>query len=101
MSESAPSSSSGGKSKEEVAFDILSKLKGVGVWGENNKTAILDMYAECLVATNGKRTFGTAAPQPQPQPAIAPQAPVQAQPAVQTQPVHAQQQQLQQAYKPS
>ncbi len=100
MSESAPSTSSGGKSKEEIAFEILSKLKGVGVWGENNKAAILDMYAECLVATNGKRVFGTAAPQAQPQPAIAPQAPVQAQPAVQTQPVHAQQQ-LQQAFKQS
>ena len=44
-----------GKSKEEVAFDILSKLKGVGVWGENNREAILDLYAECLEATSGNR----------------------------------------------
>lgn len=44
-----------GKSKEEVAFDILSKLKGVGVWGENNQEAILDLYAECLEATSGNR----------------------------------------------
>lgn len=48
-------SSSSGKSKEEIAFEILSKLKGVGVWGENNKDAILDMYAECLVAASGLR----------------------------------------------
>jgi len=45
-----------GKSKEEVAFEILSKLKGVGVWGENNRTEILDMYAECLEATSGNRS---------------------------------------------
>jgi len=44
-----------GKSKEEIAFEILSKLKGVGVWGENNRTEILDMYAECLEATSGLR----------------------------------------------
>jgi hypothetical protein len=44
-----------GKSKEEVAFDILSKLKGVGVWGENNREEILDLYAECLEATSGNR----------------------------------------------
>jgi hypothetical protein len=44
-----------GKSKEEVAFDILSKLKGVGVWGEQNREAILDLYAECLEATSGNR----------------------------------------------
>jgi len=44
-----------GKSKEEIAFDLVSKLKGVGVWGENNMTAILDMYAECLEATSGMR----------------------------------------------
>lgn len=47
-----------GKSKEEVAFDILSKLKGVGVWGENNREAILDLYAECLEATSGNRSSG-------------------------------------------
>lgn len=44
-----------GKSKEEIAFELVSKLKGVGVWGENNKSAILDMYAECLEATSGLR----------------------------------------------
>ena len=44
-----------GKSKEEIAFELVSKLKGVGVWGENNMVAILDMYAECLEATSGKR----------------------------------------------
>lgn len=44
-----------GKSKEEVAFDILAKLKGVGVWGENNREQILDLYAECLEATSGQR----------------------------------------------
>ena len=37
-----------GKSKEEIAFELVSKLKGVGVWGENNMQAILDMYAQCL-----------------------------------------------------
>lgn len=44
-----------GKSKEEVAFELVSKLKGVGVWGENNKVEILDMYALCLEATSGLR----------------------------------------------
>ncbi len=44
-----------GKSKEEVAFEILSKLKGVGIWGENNQEAILDMYSKCLEATAGLR----------------------------------------------
>ncbi len=44
-----------GKSKEEIAFELVSKLKGVGVWGENNMTQILDMYAECLEAASGMR----------------------------------------------
>jgi len=44
-----------GKSKEEIAFELVSKLKGVGVWGENNMVAILDMYAKCLEATSGLR----------------------------------------------
>lgn len=44
-----------GKSKEEIAFELVSKLKGVGVWGENNMGQILDMYAECLEATSGMR----------------------------------------------
>ena len=41
-----------GKSKEEIAFELVSKLKGVGVWGENNMAQILDMYAECLEAVS-------------------------------------------------
>jgi len=44
-----------GKSKEEIAFELVSKLKGVGVWGENNMVQILDMYAQCLEATSGLR----------------------------------------------
>ena len=44
-----------GKSKEEVAFELVAKLKGVGVWGEHNRAEILDMYAECLEATSGLR----------------------------------------------
>jgi len=31
-----------GKSKEEIAFELVSKLKGLGVWGENNIDSILD-----------------------------------------------------------
>ena len=54
-----------GKSQEEVAFEMLSKLKGLGVWGEANKEEILDMYADCLIATKGlRRTKGQAAAQP-------------------------------------
>ena len=45
-----------GKSKEEIAFELVSKLKGVGVWGENNMAGILDMYAQCLEATSGLRS---------------------------------------------
>lgn len=51
-----------GKSKEEIAFELVSKLKGVGVWGENNRAAILDMYAECLEATSGLRSVNGKAP---------------------------------------
>jgi len=51
-----------GKSKEEIAFELVSKLKGVGVWGENNMVAILDMYAECLEATSGLRSVGGKKP---------------------------------------
>lgn len=99
-----------GKSKEEIAFELVAKLKGVGVWGENNMQQILDMYAECLEATSGLRgaqgrkpsalqlaEAGSGAPKtaaaPR-QPAQRPAAPVQhaAQPAVRQQ-----QQQLQQA----
>ena len=50
-----PSVSATGKSKEEVAFDLVSKLKGQGVWGERNIGPILDMYAECLIAAKGQR----------------------------------------------
>ena len=46
-----------GKSEAEVAFDLLSKLKGQGVWGERNIAAILDMYAECLDAAKGLRAY--------------------------------------------
>ena len=46
-----------GKSPEEVAFDLVSKLKGQGVWGERNRADILDMYAECLDATRGLRAY--------------------------------------------
>jgi len=59
-----------GKSEAEVAFDLLNKLKGQGVWGERNVSAILDMYAEernvsaildmyaeCLDATKGLRAY--------------------------------------------
>ena len=115
-----------GKSEAEVAFDLLSKLKGQGVWGERNLGAILDMYAECLDAAKGFRAYegqnkvdvpvskaqATQQAQPTVQTAPQPQAtaqvqqtqpPVQAQPVQaqpqQTQPVHSQQQVLQQAYK--
>ncbi len=46
-----------GKSEAEVAFELVSKLKGQGVWGERNMQAILDMYAECLDAVKGLRTY--------------------------------------------
>ena len=111
-----------GKSEAEVAFELLNKLKGQGVWGERNISAILDMYAECLDAAKGLRVYsgqnrvdvpiksGTPAPaQTQPQQQAPAQQQVQAQPQVQAQtpqqvaaapqPVHAQQQALQQAYK--
>ncbi|MEP4053246.1 MAG: hypothetical protein ABJN22_13470 [Litorimonas sp.] len=51
-----------GKSKEEVAFELVSKLKGVGVWGENNMQEILNMYAECLEATSGLRELDGKTP---------------------------------------
>ena len=114
-----------GKSEAEVAFDLLSKLKGQGVWGERNVGAILDMYAECLDAAKGFRAYegqnkvevpiskaqatqqvqptAQTAPQPQTTAQVQQQPPVQAQPVQaqpqQAQPVHAQQQVLQQAYK--
>jgi len=117
-------STGSGKSEAEVAFELVSKLKGQGVWGERNIGAILDMYAECLDAAKGLRAYegqkrvevpvrqaGQAVAQPQRAPAQAPPAPRQAAPAqaqpqpVQAQatphqqPIHAQQQQLQQAFK--
>jgi len=64
------------KTQEEIAFEMLSKLKGLGVWGEQNKDEILDLFAECLVQ----------------------QAP--AQHAAPANPVHQQQQQVAQAYQP-
>jgi hypothetical protein len=95
-----------GKSKEEVAFELVSKLKGVGVWGENNMVQILDMYAKCLEATSGLRELDgktpsalrlsgqNAAPaKAAPAPAIRQSAPMQQAPA--QQPV-LQQQQLRQ-----
>ncbi len=101
-----------GKSQEEVAFEMLSKLKGLGVWGEANKEEILDMYADCLIATKGlRRTKGQAAAQPvaqqpvaaTPAPLAAPQQRTPVQTAPQTAPVNPvqqQQQQLAQAYVP-
>jgi len=110
-----------GKSEAEVAFELLSKLKGQGVWGERNIGAILDMYAECLDAAKGLRAYEgqsridvpikapavkpTAQHQQTPQqpPAQQTQPPQQQQmttaPQPAAQPVHAQQQILQQAYK--
>ena len=46
-----------GKSEAEIAFELLNKLKGQGVWGERNIGAILDMYAECLDAAKGLRAY--------------------------------------------
>ena len=46
-----------GKSDAEVAFELVSKLKGQGVWGEKNMPQILDMYAECLDAVKGLRAY--------------------------------------------
>lgn len=112
-----------GKSEPEVAFDLLNKLKGQGVWGERNVGAILDLYAECLDAAKGLRAYEgqkrvevpthtlqatkLAQPAPVQRPAVPAQqaqpvqaAPTQAQqPIQQQQPVHAQQQVLQQAFK--
>ena len=95
-----------GKTKEEVAFELVAKLKGVGVWGEHNRAEILDMYAECLEATSGLRQLPGRKPvaQAQSQAQVQPQAqpaPATAQPqAAPQQPVVQQQQQrVQQAYQ--
>ena len=114
-----------GKSEAEVAFELLSKLKGQGVWGERNISDILDMYAECLDAAKGLRAYEgqkrvevaiqkdageptlRAAPPQTPvnmqPPAATRQAAPQQQPQAvqQQQPVHAQQQAIAQAYKPA
>ncbi len=100
-----------GKSQEEVAFDMLSKLKGLGVWGEANKNEILDMYADCLIATKGlRRTKGQEAAQPVAQQPVAakpapvatlqPAAPQTAPQTAPVNPVHQQQAQVAQAYIP-
>ena len=110
------------KTAEEIAFDLVAKLKGMGVWGEKNMADILDMYAECLDAAQGNRKYipgrcimdpeerakvdaahkqakqRKAAQQHQAAQARQQAQPVQAQPA-QVQPVQAQQQMVQQAYK--
>ena len=97
-----------GKTKEEVAFELVAKLKGVGVWGEHNRAEILDMYAECLEATSGLRQLPgrkpVAQPQAQAQAQVQPQAqpaPATAQPqaAPQQPAVQQQQQRVQQAYQ--
>jgi len=46
-----------GKSEAEIAFELVNKLKGQGVWGERNKSDILDMFAECLDAARGLRKY--------------------------------------------
>ena len=110
------------KTAEEIAFELVAKLKGMGVWGEKNMADILDMYAECLDAAQGNRKYipGRCIMDPEERAKVdaahkqakqrkaaqqhhAAQArqqaqPVQAQPA-QVQPVQAQQQMVQQAYK--
>jgi len=105
-----------GKSEAEVAFDLLNKLKGQGVWGERNMPAILDMYAECLDAVRGYRVYEGQSrvetpvrivgqqkgnsPQPAAQPAPPqvqqPVVAAQPQPAAPNNPVQTQQAQLQQ-----
>lgn len=102
-----------GKSKEEIAFELVSKLKGVGVWGENNMKQILDMYAECLEATSGLRDVdgktpsalrllgkGNGASESSAQTApMRPAMPLQQAPQVQSPQVRQQQQMVQQAYQ--
>lgn len=118
MSESdfqGQASTGSGKSEAEVAFELVSKLKGQGVWGERNMGAILDMYAECLDATKGLRSYqGQKRVEVPVQQAARPQTASAQRPATtqtssaapraqiqQQQPVHAQQQQISQAYKPA
>lgn len=113
------------KTQEEIAFEMLSKLKGLGVWGEGNKDEILDLFAECLIAAKGQRRV-KGLKSAQPAPAIQPgfqqtplpeaqlaapqaqaprQAPLQAQVPAQAplqapNAVHQQQQNVAQAYHP-
>lgn len=100
-----------GKSEAEVAFDLLNKLKGQGVWGERNMADILDMYAECLDAAKGLRAYkgqtridapiqdqSSSLQAAQPVVAAPRQAPPQAAPAQPLQTAHAQQQHLQNVY---
>ena len=106
------------KTQEEIAFEMLSKLKGLGVWGEGNKDEILDLYAECLIAAQGRRPVKgleaskpaaavqpgfaktpIAAPRAQ-QPQTAPQ-PAPVLHAAPINPVHQQQKQVAQAYVPA
>lgn len=109
-----------GKSEAEIAFELLNKLKGQGVWGERNISGILDMYAECLDAAKGLRAYEGqkrvevpiqgAKVEPTLR-AAPPQTPVNMQPAAEPkqqpirtqvqQPIQAQQQALAQAYKPA
>ena len=110
------------KTQEEIAFEMLSKLKGLGVWGEGNKDEILDLYAECLIAAQGRRRvkgLEAAKPAPATRPGFAqtpiaapraqqPQAaahtppqPAPLQQAAPVNPVHQQQQQVAQAYVPA
>ena len=107
------------KTQEEIAFEMLSKLKGLGVWGEGNKDEILDLYAECLVAAQGRRPvkgleIAKLAPTAQPgvaktpvaapraqQPQATPHQPVPLQQAAPANPVHQQQQHVAQAYVPT
>ena len=114
------------KTQEEIAFEMLSKLKGLGVWGEGNKDEILDLFAECLIAAKGQRRVkGLEAVQPAPalqpgfkqtplpeprasQPQVAPHnqaaAPLNPTGQLATQPanpVHHQQQKVAQAYQPA
>lgn len=103
------------KTQEEIAFELLSKLKGLGVWGEGNKNEILDLFAECLIAAKGQRRVkGLEAmmpapalqpgfvqtPLPDPRAAQQHAAPQMAPQHAPVNPVHQQQRQVAQAYQP-
>jgi hypothetical protein len=90
---------------------MLSKLKGLGVWGEGNKDEILDLFAECLIAAQGQRRVKgleatrPSAPAVQPAarmgaPLTPPATPIQPQHAPVHNPVHQQQQQVAQTFAP-